>query len=88
VREQERLKSMGRWICLLARALGLRGPTGQHCFRLAAAIAVCVVSIAPSRAADVSDKTAFFQRWPVRNYSLVADSLRVECETSSHAMQK
>jgi hypothetical protein len=31
----------------------------------------------------ISDKTAFFQRWPVRNYSLVANSLRVECETQT-----
>jgi len=31
----------------------------------------------------VSDKKAFFQRWPVRNYSLVADSLRVTCDTQT-----
>ena len=28
----------------------------------------------------VADKKAFLQRWPVRNYSLIADSLRVACD--------
>ncbi|WP_322868306.1 hypothetical protein U7859_02305 [Bradyrhizobium ottawaense] len=36
-----------------------------------------------SKASVVSDKLTFFQRWPVRNYSLVADSLRVTCDTQS-----
>ena len=31
----------------------------------------------------LNDKKAFFQRWPVRNYSLVADSLRVACDTDT-----
>jgi hypothetical protein len=50
VREQERLKSMGGWLCVLARrhsrALG-------HGFRLVAAIAACALSIAPLHAADI-----------------------------------
>ena len=50
MRKQERLKLMGRWICVLARrhsrALG-------HCFRLAAAIAAWAAIIAPSNAADI-----------------------------------
>jgi hypothetical protein len=29
----------------------------------------------------LADKQTFFQRWPVRNYSLIADSLRVACDT-------
>lgn len=29
----------------------------------------------------LSDKKAFFQRWPVRNYSLISDSLQVACDT-------
>jgi hypothetical protein len=36
-----------------------------------------------SKANIISDKKAFFQRWPVRNYSLVADSLRVACDTDT-----
>src|SRR5262249_31673270 len=31
----------------------------------------------------ISDKTAFFQKWPVRSYSLLANSLKVECETQT-----
>jgi hypothetical protein len=33
------------------------------------------------KANAVADKKVFFQRWPVRNYSLIADSLRVACDT-------
>ncbi len=38
-----------------ARILGLRGPTGRYCGRLAAAIAACVASVAPLDAADIKD---------------------------------
>jgi hypothetical protein len=31
----------------------------------------------------LADKKAFFQRWPVRNYSLVANSLRIACDTET-----
>jgi hypothetical protein len=31
----------------------------------------------------VTDKKGFLQRWPVRNYSLIADSLRVACDTQT-----
>jgi hypothetical protein len=31
----------------------------------------------------LSDKKIFFQRWPVRNYSLITSSLRVACDTQT-----
>jgi hypothetical protein len=31
----------------------------------------------------LSDKKAFLQKWPVRNYSLVADSLQVACDSDT-----
>jgi hypothetical protein len=37
------------------RTIGLRGPTGRYCCRLAAAIAACVASISPLGAADIKD---------------------------------
>ena len=31
----------------------------------------------------VADKQTFFQRWPIRNYSLAANSLRIACDTET-----
>jgi hypothetical protein len=35
------------------------------------------------KANAIADKKAFLQRWPARNYSLIADSLRVACDTQT-----